>query len=274
MDAFDHGHEAGEASPVVESCTLETELKNQALPFLYKFKVDEGIKTRESNFMSFKNVFKVRQEIEHVLSGHVVDDKEAADGGHDGGMVDESKETLEEVEHNFFYFYPVIRKIKIDLFTGRKQTDSTEYLSKLQTKDGSQFNQMNGLLLADLIDRQQSNAEFFDCCAIQKLIDMQFKSTYKILMNLTRLYFVGFIVPFVISLFLKHPEGEPEPENRLSTRMFKWKIGLLSVAFVTQIFFFGIEYAEISYTSFYQWISEFWNFVDGTFLFFFIVHNI
>lgn len=189
-------------------------------------------------------------------------------------MVDESKETLEEVEHNFFYFYPVIRKIKIDLFTGRKQTDSTEYLSKLQTKDGSQFNQMNGLLLADLIDRQQSNAEFFDCCAIQKLIDMQFKSTYKILMNLTRLYFVGFIVPFVISLFLKHPEGEPEPENRVSTRMFKWKIGLLSVAFVTQIFFFGIEYAEISYTSFYQWISEFWNFVDGTFLFFFIVHNI
>ena len=62
-----------------------------------------------------------------------------------------------ELEHSYFNFIPMIRKIKIDKFTGRKANPSsaTDYLEQAGGRGcrASDFDNIEDIFLADLINR-------------------------------------------------------------------------------------------------------------------------
>ena len=77
-----------------------------------------------------------------------------------------------EVEHYFINFYPMIRKIKIDLLMGRHSSKKqhTEYLKLIKVAP-EDYDEIDDLFLADLLFKQENYKKFFNNTTAQKLLD-------------------------------------------------------------------------------------------------------
>jgi len=75
---------------------------------------------------------------------------------------------------------------------------------------------------------------------------MQWETTFKGLQKLLLLYFFGFVIPFIIAIFIKEAELAK---------------GLMIVSLIVQLFFFAIEFAQF-YRMRRKYFNSVWNLFD------------
>jgi hypothetical protein len=82
------------------------------------------------------------------------------------------------VDHYMMNFLPAVKKIKIDLLMNRKDKDGNipVHLQRIIDDEPhpADFNAIQEVYLANLIDLQRDNDSFFEQSSICKLIDRQF----------------------------------------------------------------------------------------------------
>lgn len=181
-----------------------------------------------------------------------------------------------ELVHSIIDFQPTIRKIKIDKFLKRKAsvTTFTKYLLTIENdpKDVA----FDTLLLTELMYLQSNNKDnldFYGTSTVQRLIDIQFSKTKKLMSSLFVVYLIGFCIPLSVHIVVNklYMKEEFEKGNSKNTDLSS---ALTLIMLVTQVFFLLLEIAELRYAGFWNYFSDMFN-IPGLFQFFvFIVYII
>lgn len=123
----------------------------------------------------------MRSEIEnHIIKENQSTEKERYDQQQElqRQNKDIPSESRVEIEHAFINFIPMINKIKIDLLCKREASSLsyTQYLARIN-QTAQEFDNIDDLFLAGLLDNHRDDLDFFKQESVQKIVDRQFKYT-------------------------------------------------------------------------------------------------